>query len=110
MEKFWRLSGKEILLVNFEPVPVECESGDVQDDWVCPFLGREMWVNTEGRFDVCCAPDELRRTLGDFGNVHDKDVLDLWHSQEYSELCENHQSRKVCRNCLLRRREDEANG
>ena len=103
--KVWMLSGREIRLVNFEPVPVEVESGEVQADWVCPFLGREMWVNTEGRFDVCCAPDDLRRTLGDFGNVLERDVLDLWRSQEYSELCENYRSRDICKSCLLRRSE-----
>jgi hypothetical protein len=30
---------------------------------VCPFLGKEAWVNHSGRFDPCCSPDQQRLSL-----------------------------------------------
>ena len=52
----------------------------------CPFLGQEAWVASDGRFNPCCAPDALRRTLGDFGNVNHASLYDIWQSDAYRDL------------------------
>ncbi len=61
-------NGNKVLLENI--FPLEQGAGvDIAPGAVCPFLGKEAWVSALGRFDPCCAPDALRRTLGEFGNV-----------------------------------------
>ena len=40
---------------------------------------------SDGRFNPCCAPDALRRTLGDFGNVNNTSLYDIWESAAYGE-------------------------
>ena len=71
----------------------------------CPFLGREAWVASDGRFNPCCAPDALRRTLGDFGNVNRTSLYDIWEGPEYRHLRENYMERSLCRGCNMRRPE-----
>ena len=38
---------------------------------------------SDGRFNPCCAPDALRRALGDFGNVNHASLYDIWQSDAY---------------------------
>ena len=61
--------GNRVLLDNIFPLDPDDE-GDIAAGAECPFLGQEAWVASDGRFNPCCAPDALRRTLGDFGNVN----------------------------------------
>ena len=49
-------------------------------------MGQEAWVAAAGRFNPCCAPDALRRTLGDFGNVSQESLYHIWQSEAYQEL------------------------
>ena len=71
----------------------------------CPFLGKEAWVAADGRFNPCCAPDALRRTLGDFGNVNDTSLYDIWDSPAYRDLRANYMQNSLCRGCNMRRPE-----
>jgi len=57
-------NGKKILLENIYPITSKLNQ---TYDGECPFLGKEAWVATDGRFNPCCAPDKERRSLGDFG-------------------------------------------
>lgn len=94
-------NGKEILLENFhllEDAAVE----DIAPGGPCPFLGQEAWINTEGRFDPCCAPDAQRRTLGDLGNVNDQSITELWNSQAYDDLLATYPTHALCRSCNMR--------
>ena len=59
----------------------------------CPFLGREAWVSAEGRFDPCCAPDAQRRTLGEFGNLHERGLMDIWRGDAYRALVATYRTR-----------------
>ena len=59
-------------------------------------------MNSEGRFDPCCSPDELRQTLGYFGNVGDEGLLNIWQSLEYQNLIENYLDFDVCKQCNMR--------
>lgn len=92
-----------LLLENFEDLDVVASSGQEQDRaGPCPFLGKEAWVNAEGRFDPCCCPDILRQSLGNFGNVSNG-LKSIWEGEAYSQLLDNYLNRKVCRTCNMRR-------
>ena len=89
-------------LANFEHL--DPENLDVSNpDAVCPFLGEEAWVNWEGRFDPCCAPDEERKGLGSFGIVGEAGLMAIWESDKYRELLENYVENELCQKCPMRR-------
>lgn len=69
----------------------------------CPFLGQEAWVDANGRFNPCCAPDAQRRSLGDFGNLHDQTLPDLWNGLRYRHLVATYRTRALCLGCNMRR-------
>lgn len=69
----------------------------------CPFLGREVWVSARGRFDPCCAPDAERRTLGEFGNLQEKSLSEIWNGAAYGELIRTYRTRSLCLGCNMRR-------
>ena len=76
---------------------------DIAAGTECPFLGKEAWVASDGRFNPCCAPDALRRTPGDFGNVNRTSLYEIWEGAEYRCLRENYMERSLCRGCNMRR-------
>jgi glycosyltransferase involved in cell wall biosynthesis/MoaA/NifB/PqqE/SkfB family radical SAM enzyme len=71
----------------------------------CPFLGQEAWVSAESRFDPCCAPDEQRRTLGDFGNLAQVSINEVWNGSAYQRLRETYMDHALCRSCNMRQPE-----
>lgn len=95
-------SGKRIRLENIYEIDPE-HGSDLPPTATCPFLRREAWVNHSGRFDPCCAPDLLRRTLGDFGDVSTNGLLTIWNSPQYANLAENYMQHGVCRKCNMRK-------
>ncbi len=94
-------NGKAVLLENFHLLE---ESGVESSPRMsrCQFLGREAWVSAEGRFNPCCAPDAQRRTLGDFGNLNEHTLGEIWNSQEYRHLLATYHSRPLCQQCTMR--------
>ncbi len=98
-------SGERVLLENIFKIDEEIE-GDIAPDGECPFLGQEAWVASDGRFNPCCAPDALRRTLGYFGNVNDTSLYDIWESAEYRDLQIHYMQNAVCQGCNMRRPAD----
>lgn len=68
----------------------------------CPFLGREAWVSAMGRFDPCCAPDAQRRTLGEFGDLNQVGIQDVWNGADYQRLRETYMEHPLCRGCNMR--------
>ena len=98
------LSGRRVLLENIFRLDENGE-GDIAPDGICPFLGQEAWVASDGRFNPCCAPDALRQTLGYFGNVNDESLYDIWSSAEYKGLQANYMENALCRGCNMRRPE-----
>lgn len=79
-------------------------SSSIHPDAVCPFLGKEAWINHEGRFDPCCAPDEQRKSLGYFGNINEpgQSLQEIWSGEQYQELCRNYLTKPLCRGCNMR--------
>lgn len=94
-------NGTSITLANIYELDPE-HGGELHPAATCPFLGQEAWVNHEGRFDPCCSPDELRKTLGSYGNVRDDGMLAIWESTEYRDLLDNYLDNDVCRQCNMR--------
>jgi len=98
-------NGKKIKLENI--YPLSSKEDKILSNSVCPFLGREAWVSAEGVFSPCCAPDELRKRLGDFGNLNDRTLEEIWNSPEYNNLCKNYNQFKLCQTCNMRKKPQE---
>ena len=97
-----RPNGEPVLLENITPLK-EAAGGRVPEHYDCPFLGRELWVSATGKYSPCCAPDELRQRLGDFGNFQDRSVADVLASAAYRNLLMNYKSHDLCKTCTMRR-------
>ncbi len=103
-ERYRRPDGKKVLLENIFPLEPGADV-DIAPGAVCPFLGKEAWVSALGRFDPCCAPDALRRTLGEFGNVQEQSLYEIWQSPAYRELQDTYREHPLCQGCNMRRPE-----
>ena len=97
-----------VLLENIDLLDEDGATHDLAPGGRCPFLGREAWVSAEGRFDPCCAPDAERRTLGEFGNLHERSLMDIWHGDAYRTLAATYRNRTLCLRCNMRRPVDIA--
>ena len=105
-----RSAASEVVLTSGRPILLEGiflldenAPADLAPGGACPFLGQEAWISAEGRFDPCCAPDAQRRTLGDFGNLHEKSLMDVWRGDEYQALVRSYRTRSLCIGCNMRR-------
>lgn len=99
-------NGKHILLENIFPLDEDAVD-DLAPGGPCPFLGQEAWVSAMGRFDPCCAPDAQRRTLGEFGNLHEQGLMEIWNGDAYRELMATYRNRPLCLGCNMRKPEGE---
>lgn len=95
-------SGKALLLENIIPLEIG-ESAAVPEHYECPFLGKELWISATGQYAPCCAPDEQRRTLGDFGYFQEKSIVEVLESQTYKQLLKNYKQHALCRTCSMRK-------
>ena len=103
MAEYHRLpSGERVLLENIFALD-EAGDGDIAPGAQCPFLGQEAWVASDGRFNPCCAPDALRRTLGEFGNLNSMSPREIWEGPAYRDLQANYLQNPLCRGCNMRR-------
>jgi len=94
--------GSSILLDNIYSLDPEA-ADDIAPGGRCPFLGQEAWVSATGRFDPCCAPDELRRGLGEFGNLANTGLEAIWGSENYRMLMKTYRNHSLCLSCNMRR-------
>ena len=94
--------GGKVLLENIFKLDAN-DAGEIAAGGGCPFLGQEAWVAADGRFNPCCAPDALRRTLGEFGNVNNVSLYDIWDGPAYRSLRTNYMQNALCRGCNMRR-------
>ncbi len=95
-------TGRPVLLENIFLLDADAVA-DLAPGGVCPFLGQEAWVSAEGRFDPCCAPDAQRRTLGDFGSLHDQGLMEVWRGDRYQRLVQGYRTRALCVGCNMRK-------
>ena len=95
--------GNRIIIENIYPISSYDKELLAPNNFLCPFLGREAWIAWDGAFNVCCAPDDLRKSFGYFGNVKEEKFMELWKSDKYRQLVENWGSYQVCKMCNMRR-------
>ena len=100
-EIYRKPNGEKIIFENIYPLDFE-ESKEVPDEYECPFLKKELWISATGKISPCCAPDELRDTLGDFGTYPETKLKDVITSDIYLDLCENYKQKPLCKTCNMR--------
>ncbi len=96
-------SGKQVLLENIFKLDASAGADEIAAGAECPFLGQEAWVAADGRFNPCCAPDALRRTLGDFGDLYHSSLYEIWDGAAYRQLQASYLDNALCRGCNMRR-------
>ncbi|MDE8344862.1 MAG: glycosyltransferase [Acidocella sp.] len=95
-------NGTKLLLENFFLLD-ENATKDIAPGGICPFLGQEAWVSAMGRFNPCCAPDAQRLSLGEFGNLDEQNLMEIWNGDSYQALISTYQNRELCLSCNMRR-------
>jgi glycosyltransferase involved in cell wall biosynthesis/MoaA/NifB/PqqE/SkfB family radical SAM enzyme len=95
-------NGERVLLDNIFELG-ESAIEDLAPGGPCPFLGQEAWVSAVGRFDPCCAPDAQRRSLGEFGDLGQVSIRDVWNGERYRALAAGYRSRSLCLGCNMRK-------
>lgn len=95
-------NGKSIILEHFTSLdPIS--NVTIPPEAECPFLGKEAWVNAEGDFNPCCAPDTERKSLGYFGNLNHQSLKEIWASKTYEDLKQNYMQYSLCQQCNMRK-------
>ena len=100
-EKYRKPNGEKIIFENIYPLDFE-EDKEVPEEYECPFLTKELWISATGKISPCCAPDELRDSLGDFGTYPKTKLKDVLTSDIYLDLCENYKQKPLCKTCNMR--------
>jgi len=95
-------NGKKIILEQINYLTYN-EPQKVPSEYNCPFLGKELWISATGKISPCCAPDDLRKSLGDFGNYPETSLQSVLQSENYQDLMQNYKSKKVCKICVMRK-------
>ena len=91
-------NGQQILFENITLLD-EDATDDLAPGGRCPFLGQEAWVS----FDPCCAPDAQRRSLGEFGSLHEQGLMEIWNGDDYRQLISTYRNRQLCLGCNMRK-------
>lgn len=97
-------NGSIVLLENIYELDPSAQEA-LSEHAACPFLGQEAWVSAEGRFNPCCAPDAERQTLGEFGNLEEGSIGDIWSGAAYQRLRKSYLHHDLCKGCNMRQRE-----
>jgi MoaA/NifB/PqqE/SkfB family radical SAM enzyme len=101
-EQYRKPNGEKILLEQFSYLK-SSETKEVPYEYNCPFLTKELWVSASGKISPCCAPDEQRNSLGDFGDYPKTTLLDVLESRLYQDLVKNYKSHPLCKTCVMRK-------
>jgi MoaA/NifB/PqqE/SkfB family radical SAM enzyme len=101
-ETFRKPNGEKVLLEQIIPL-VPQENREVPPHYECPFLGKELWISATGKISPCCAPDELRQSLGNFGQYPSTPLKDAIASQAYQELHLGYKEHSLCKGCTMRK-------
>lgn len=101
-EKFRKPNGEKVILENIIPLH-DNETKDLPEEYECPFLLKELWISATGNISPCCAPDNLRKSLGDFGNISTTTIEDVLQSSIYTELVCNYKTKPLCKTCNMRK-------
>ncbi len=94
--------GGTILLENFFFLDSN-QSNSIPESYECPFLEKELWISPTGKISPCCAPDQERQKLGDFGTIQIQSLLEVLESETYKNLVANYKSNYLCQSCNMRK-------
>jgi glycosyltransferase involved in cell wall biosynthesis/MoaA/NifB/PqqE/SkfB family radical SAM enzyme len=101
-EKFRKPNGEKVILENIIPLH-DNETKELPEEYECPFLTKELWVSATGNISPCCAPDNLRKSLGDFGNISTTSIEDVLKGFVYMELVSKYKMKPICKTCNMRK-------
>lgn len=101
-ERFLKPNGEKVVLENIIQMQ-ENEDKAIPENYECPFLEKELWISAVGKISPCCAPDEQRRSLGDFGNIENTSIEEVLQSDNYLYLVENYKKITLCKTCNMRK-------
>ncbi len=101
-EKFRKANGEKVILENIIPLQLS-ENKEIPESYECPFLEKELWISATGNISPCCAPDEMRQTLGFFGNIENSSIEDVLQSDNYQNLVKNYKKIDLCKTCNMRK-------
>jgi MoaA/NifB/PqqE/SkfB family radical SAM enzyme len=101
-EKFRKPNGEKVILENIIPLQKN-ENKEIPESYECPFLEKELWVSATGNISLCCAPDEIRKTLGYFGNIENTRIENVLQSNTYQTLVKNYKKIDLCKTCNMRK-------
>jgi radical SAM protein with 4Fe4S-binding SPASM domain len=101
-DKFRKPNGEKVILENIIPLQKN-ENKEIPESYECPFLGKELWVSATGNISPCCAPDEMRKTLGNFGNIETTSIEEVLQSNNYQNLVKNYKKIELCKTCNMRK-------
>jgi hypothetical protein len=101
-ENFRKPNGERVILENIIPLH-DNETKELPEEYECPFLTKEIWISATGNISPCCAPDNLRKSLGDFGNISTTTIEDVLQSSVYTELVSNYKTKPLCKTCNMRK-------
>jgi len=101
-ENFRKPNGEKVILENIIPLH-DNETKELPEEYECPFLSKELWISATGNISPCCAPDNLRKSLGDFGNISTTTIEDVLQSSVYTELVSNYKTKPLCKTCNMRK-------
>ncbi len=96
------LAEGKIKLENFVPIDLETPELNTSDTF-CQFIGKELWIEYDGSYQICCCPSEVRKNFGDFGNVQKLSPLSMWNGDTYRSFIANWGESKNCRQCNMRK-------
>lgn len=101
-EKYRKPNGEKVLLEQIIPLEPSL-STEVPEQYDCPFLGKELWLSAVGKISPCCAPDEMRQTLGDFGRFPETSIKEATTAPNYQALQNTYKDRTLCKGCNMRK-------
>ena len=101
-ENFRKPNGEKVILENIIQLHNN-ETKELPEEYECPFLSKELWISATGNISPCCAPDNLRKSLGDFGNISMTTIEDVLQSEVYTELVSNYKTKPLCKTCNMRK-------
>ncbi len=97
-----RLANGKIRLDNFIPIDLDAPALN-RCNTFCQFLGKELWVEYDGSYQICCCPADVRKDFGDFGNVKTLSPLAMWNGDKYRDFIANWSENDNCIKCNMRR-------
>ena len=101
-ENYLKPNGEKIILENIIHLTPN-ENKAVPEEYVCPFLNKELWISATGKYSPCCAPDKMRQALGDFGNFQNQSIQTVVEGTPYQSLLNNFKSQDLCKTCNMRK-------